>query len=168
MRSDMSKVLVERPRLGRSWAKANQGDRFPRNLEDSPKRAPKCPDKTKGLNENLGPLKRYLRSQVGRKWDDVYSDISKHLRPSNPVQQHVRDHLKDFVCMHTSFENGIPREKPHGYSWCDRMVRYFYVCPHTGSLCEHLTARKKGGLRSLGKRGCRCEECQRRVDARVL
>jgi hypothetical protein len=45
------------------------------------------------LNENLSPLRRYLERR-----DKVYSEISAHLRADNTVQQHVRDHLRDFVC----------------------------------------------------------------------
>ncbi len=48
-------------------------------------------------NENLAPLRRYLERQVGRQWDKVYSEIAERLRPTSTVQQHVRDHLSDFV-----------------------------------------------------------------------
>jgi hypothetical protein len=57
---------------------------------------------TKSLNENLAPLRRYLARQVGRPWSKVYSEISENLRVTNAVQQHVRDHLKDFVAIKVS------------------------------------------------------------------
>lgn len=166
MRADMSKVIVERPRLGRSWAKANQGDRFPRNIEDAPMRAPKCPDKTKHLNENLSPLKRFLRSQVGRRWNDVYSEISTNLRSSSAVQQHVRDHLRDFVAIHVEFHDGVPFSLPDGRGWYHGVVRYFYVCPTTGRLCEHVTAGKLRNTTTVLKRGCRCGDCRKKVCSR--
>ena len=62
--------------------------------------------KTKTLNENLNPLKRYLASQVGRPWRKVYSEISEHLKPTSTVQQHVRDHLQDFVATKTRMKGG--------------------------------------------------------------
>jgi hypothetical protein len=53
----------------------------------------------KELNENLAPLRRYLERQVGRPWDKVYSEIAANLRADNTVQQHVRDHLRNFVAV---------------------------------------------------------------------
>jgi len=100
MREDMSRVIVERPRLGGGRTRKGRA----RRSEDLPKqegiRRPymrSCD--WKELNENLAPLRRYLERQVGRPWDKVYSEISRHLRVDNAVQQHVRDHLSDFVAI---------------------------------------------------------------------
>ena len=49
------------------------------------------------LNENLAPLRRFLERQVGRPWGKVYAEIAERLKPTSTVQQHVRDHLADFV-----------------------------------------------------------------------
>jgi hypothetical protein len=54
---------------------------------------------TKSLNENLTPLRCYLARQAGRPWNKVYSEISANLKATNAVQQHVRDHLEDYVAM---------------------------------------------------------------------
>src|SRR6266536_2639198 len=98
MRKDMSRVIVERPRLG--GGRHRKGRAVP--LEDLPKQEgigrPYTGD-WKTLNENLSPLRRYLERQVGRPWNKVYSEISRHLRADNAVQQHVRDHLRDFVAI---------------------------------------------------------------------
>lgn len=99
MRSDMSKVIVERPRVGGRYLRKG---RRPRDPDDVPKhkglhRAAVERDSWKDLNENLQPLRRYLHSQVGRPWDKVWSEICANLRPSSAVQQHVRDHVFDFV-----------------------------------------------------------------------
>lgn len=101
MRKDMAKVIVTRPRI----------------LEDAVRKGRSVPDEVepksiglrrhvrerggfKVLNENLAPLRRYLEAQVGRPWNKVYSEIAANLRVSSTVQQHVRDHLKDFVNLH--------------------------------------------------------------------
>lgn len=42
-------------------------------------------------------MRRYLHAQVGRPWDKVWSDIAAGLRGTSTVQQHVRDHVFDFV-----------------------------------------------------------------------
>jgi hypothetical protein len=116
MRKDMSKVIVERPRLGRSRAGLKPGrTRVVTDDEGEPLRAarggraPKSNklQKTKSLNENLNPLKRYLASQVGRPWRKVYSDISEHLKPTSTVPQHVRDHLDDFVATKARSVKGV-------------------------------------------------------------
>jgi hypothetical protein len=55
---------------------------------------------TKGFSDHLGPLERYLRSQVGRPWNKVYSEIAAHIRPSNALQQHILSHLFGYVELH--------------------------------------------------------------------
>lgn len=101
MREDMSKLLVERPRR-RGSKKRNR--RHPLNAplsrdgEDVSKLSMKKSwISHKELNENLAPLDRYLRSQVGRLWDDVYSDICQHLNRNSAVQYHVFQHLAHMV-----------------------------------------------------------------------
>jgi len=93
MREDMFKVIVERPRRGRSWAKKTKL----RYLKEddgrsrvSGKRIAIEGGRRKWLNENLAPLKRYLFKQRGRKWDDVFSEICDHLDTGSTVKMHVR------------------------------------------------------------------------------
>ncbi|HVY85792.1 MAG TPA: hypothetical protein VG943_11700 [Caulobacterales bacterium] len=137
----MAKVIVERPRRGRSWAKAAKPGRTRVVLDDdgapTAARAPVGrPARTKELNENLSPLKRFLASQVGRPWDKVYADISEHLKPTSTVQQHVRDHLEDFVAIKCRMRDGVlhyvarfgGEEKLGAYG------PHFFVHPRTGLL----------------------------------
>ena len=57
---------------------------------------------TKWLNEHLGPLRRYLDSQVGRPWDKVFSEICAHIDRSSAVQDHVRDHVAGMLPLTSS------------------------------------------------------------------
>ncbi len=114
MRKDMSKVIVERPRVGRAAAGLRPGrtrtlvDDDGEPIKAKGAREPKVREqKTKYFNETLSPLKRYLASNVGRPWDKVYSEISEHLKPTSTVQQHVRDHLQDFVATKTRTRAGV-------------------------------------------------------------
>src|ERR1043166_2495176 len=96
---DMAKVIVEGSRHGGDGGKSVPVKGWYKNagLDDLPaKEGIRRPYgfSRKELNENIEPLRRYLRRQVGRPWNDVYSEISQHLRPTNAVQQHVRDHLR--------------------------------------------------------------------------
>src|SRR5688572_12164704 len=113
MRKDMSKVIVERPRSGRAAAGLRRGrTRALADDDGEPIRVKGAREpigreqKTKQLNETLNPLKRYLASNVGRAWNKVFSEISEHLKPTSTVQQHVRDHLEDFVAVKTRMKAG--------------------------------------------------------------
>lgn len=139
MRSDMSKVIVERPRRGgKAWRVGRKID-----LEDLPQkqgmRRPYVEQyQNKELNENLAPLRRFLESKVGMPWADVYSEISANLKNTSAVQQHVRDHLDDFVQTKIGYDKrGILRDK-----WGRKVDaehagrRDMYVDPATGILCK--------------------------------
>lgn len=133
MRKDMAKVIVERPRL-KGWG-SRKGR--PLDFDDLPshagmRRHHKLHGGWKLLNENLAPLRRYLFKQVGRPWNKVYSEISANLRADNPVQQHVRDHLTDFVAVKPR------RQKDHWRNWQKNGLWHqpLYVDPVTGLLCR--------------------------------
>jgi hypothetical protein len=137
MRPDMDKIIVERPRLG--GGRARKG-RPAREIEEAPKsigmmRAAKLKGDYKTLNENLTPLRRYLEKQIGRPWNKVWSEISAHLKPKSAVQQHVRDHVPDFVGVKSTVLDG--EVWVHGrYSVAalkDSHVR-LYVDPRSGLL----------------------------------
>lgn len=143
MRKDMSKVIVERPRKGRAWADLRTGrsralvDDEGEPIKAKGAREPKKPQpKTKMLNETLNPLKRYLASNVGRPWNKVYSEISEHLKPSSTVQQHVRDHIEDFVAIKTRMKSGVVMvtQRFGGERPLDEVWSYFYVHPKSGLL----------------------------------
>src|SRR6266851_898136 len=131
MREDMSRVIVERPRLG--GGRHRKGRAVP--LEELPShegmgRPYTLSGDCKSLNENLSPLRRYLERQVGRPWNKVYSEISRHLRADSTVQQHVRDHLRDFVAVKPRRVAGA---WPLGRTlWWQP----FYVDPIIGLLCR--------------------------------
>jgi hypothetical protein len=99
MRADMSRVIVERPRRGglNRPGRVLPFDDLPHH--EGMRRRHYIAGDWKELNENLAPLRRYLERQVGRPWDKVYSEIAAHLRADNTVQQHVRDHLRNFVAV---------------------------------------------------------------------
>jgi hypothetical protein len=147
MRSDMAKVIVERPRIGsRDHGKTKGYRRTLQRLGDEGlarregmKR--RSGGGTKFLNEHLGPLRRYLDSQVGRPWDQVFAEICAHIDRDSAVQDHVRDHVADYVTTHVVLIDGVPcsneGDRSHGQplrrmAWWRR--RHWYVCPRTGIL----------------------------------
>ena len=137
MRDDMHRVLVTRPRLGAQVRRKGRTHRF----EDMPphvgmKRTHAfAKADMKVLNEHLQPLRRYLHAQVGRPWDKVWSEIAAGLRVTSAVQQHVRDHVFDFVAKDVSLRgrevwvHEYGRERPLRDS-----IRELWVDPRTGIL----------------------------------
>lgn len=47
--------------------------------------------------DNLEPLKRWLCTQVGRLWSEVYAELGRIARPDSMHGAHIRQHLWDFV-----------------------------------------------------------------------
>ena len=84
------------------------------------------------LNEHLGPLRRYLDSQVGRPWDKVFSEICAHIDRSSAVQDHVRDHVEDYVTVHVILIDGVLCHGEGGYSYGKPLSQMhykpWYVC----------------------------------------
>lgn len=105
MRKDMFKVIVERPRRG-----GNRADEAPAGApdEDSPARESlrQRHRNRKWLNENLRPLERWLGSQVGRPWAKVYSELCEGIDRRSTVQQHIHQHVGDFVAVRVVIFDG--------------------------------------------------------------
>lgn len=160
MRNDMSKVIVERPRRGGKTGSHHPyrhakkvtlvydeegfdcADEYSTNK--SPMRARRLGWEHKQLNENLNPLWRYLDSQVGRLWDDVYSEVCERINPNSTVQQHILVHLHQHVELNTfigddgkvwcNTDYGHPHqveEQSYFYRFVD-----LYVHPVTRKLCR--------------------------------
>lgn len=154
MREDMFKVIVERPRRGRSWATKSKlrYDRCEDRSRVSGKRlVTEHTGATKYLNENLAPLKRYLFKQRGRRWDDVFSEICARLDTGSTVKMHVREHLDDFILRKVTLHedgslSGASRwgepSGPEGW-WAE-----LYVDPRDGIIKETRVLCRKVGVKS--------------------
>jgi hypothetical protein len=141
MRSDMAKVIVERPRLGarfkyrKGYKKALQKTAPEEWAQRESIYAHK--GHTKFFNEHLGPLRRYLQKQAGRPWNKVYSEICERLRLDSVIQSHVRDHVEDYVALDVVEINGVVC---HNSGWHRGQPlgtfgrTFLYVCPRTGIL----------------------------------
>jgi hypothetical protein len=150
MRKDMAKIIVERPRRGgtawmrpgRSHALTDDDGAPYRDALRAPVRTRDV--RTKMLNENLAPLERYLGKQVGRPWRKVYAEISARLKPTSTVQQHVRDHLEDFVAVKTHMADGVVHAQPRfgGPRPLAQDWRPYFVHPRTGLLKRNPDGRR--------------------------
>lgn len=170
MRNDMAKVLVERPRHGSGFHYRKKG-RY-RDLDELPTKEamrPKYPSwdqKYLYLNENLAPLRRFLSSRVGRRWDTIYAEISAHLRPTSAVQQHVRGHLSNFVEKTLNVNKAGNLEHNSGL-WQPSLPYYrkqFYVDPRDGILKQTIAEKE----RQRRARQCKQQATERRAREVVL
>jgi hypothetical protein len=102
MRSDMAKVVTEAPRRGHANPSRKWGRRLRKNeyeLDDhGPARASSARrrqyDDPKDFSDVLGPLRRYLRKQVGRPWNKIWSEITQTLDSRSLTGLHIFDHIR--------------------------------------------------------------------------
>lgn len=160
MRADMFKIIVERPRWGAGHApavKLKKDRNRDRKFVGLTRHAWECADYTKSLNENLAPLARFIGKQVGRRWDDVFSDICARLDTGSTVKMHVREHLEDLVLIRISRgRHGELLHEGHVIRPDRRNCRgrEYYVDPDDGILKDRLWFwRERGETVSASKRG---------------
>lgn len=104
MREDMYKVIVERPRRRKD---GNSNAKRLRDAWDGPTRlGTRAGYGYRTLNENLAPLRRYLHAQVGRPWNRVFSEICSGIDRRNTVQQHIHQHIRDFIALNVEVRDG--------------------------------------------------------------
>src|ERR1700675_611187 len=101
MREDMKDLLVDTGRNGGGWGKATSrrarmkradADDLPRTLPCGRKRVG-----SKQLGDRLNPLKRYLKSNCGRPWADVYAEICAFADKRTVRGYHLRQHVLNYV-----------------------------------------------------------------------
>ena len=153
MRADMAKVIVERPRMtARAWPRPKGYQPPAPPLRRGRPALPRgdrgtLAGRRQGLNEHLGPLRRFLDKQVGRPWDKVFSEICARIDRSSAVQDHVRDHVEDYVHRQVILVDGVPCDGEGGccYGRPLREMRWirWYVCPRTGLLRRNAVAPRR-------------------------
>lgn len=108
MRSDMKKLITRRPRGGgghRTMNKYRVRDvRYYNSYTEKfePKRLGICKPHSllfgmRELRDYWAPLRRFLRSRVGRKWDDVYSEVCRTSGSKGVLAHHLKTHVKEIV-----------------------------------------------------------------------
>lgn len=155
MRPDFNKQLTERERLGHTMhfgefrnCKGNkvideemsggkESIHTRRRLAAGPLRG------RKQFNENLNPLKNFLRVNVGRPWDKIYSEITTAFDKRKVINNHILEHLFQYVELQVHIIDGKPctmNTRRYGpeelYSPITTNPRYptYYVDPRDGIL----------------------------------
>ncbi|MGB6308146.1 MAG: hypothetical protein WBF89_10155 [Steroidobacteraceae bacterium] len=133
MREDMYKVIVERPR------RTKEGDaaaaRLRRDFDGPMRLGMRAGYGYRNLNENLAPLRRYLRAQLGRPWSKVFSEICTVIDRRNTVQQHIHRHIRDFIAIDVEIREGglvDPADRRRFLRNDFRISQELYVDPRSG------------------------------------
>ena len=157
MRSDMKKVVVERPRRGSRQRNNKFGARLryipDHDYEDEPKKPRGFESYRAGskkwFTDVLGPLWGFLGKNVGRPWDKVYSELCANLDKRKVTGKHIFDHVDDMVQTNCFIgEDG----RVWANSWgSEQPVNGMYVHPRTGLLCETPNVSKRQRQRKREK-----------------
>jgi hypothetical protein len=139
----MHKVVIERPRWNPGTGKHGRRANLPDEL------LPKCEGirrphaNRKCFTDLLGPLRRWLHAQLGRPWNDVYSEACAVIQPDSVIRAHVKTHLLEFVQRHTFMRDGCVCCFARRWSMEELPIERsasrwspFYVHPQTDLLCE--------------------------------
>lgn len=146
MRPDMKTVVTEAPRSGSHNKSLKTGRRLSKNEYDEdqdtgPRRHPisrysQHGWNAKGFSDVLGPLRRFLRKNVGRPWDKIYSEMTKSLNKRTLTGQHIWTHVDGEVRRYCEVrEDGKVYEKKVRRWHTDRPVEGLYIHPVNGLLC---------------------------------
>jgi hypothetical protein len=165
MREDMSKVVIERPRWGHSLPGNKTRLRVRRydpdkEYDDLPKRISGsrskyiCDRNLKDFSDLLGPLRRFLRANVGRPWDNVYSEMKESLDDRKVTGLHIFEHVDSEVETHPLIgDDGELYTLGRDKLW---PVYGLYVDPRTGLLCwsDYKPWRRKRRKSKTARKDC--------------
>jgi len=115
MRPDLNKLLCERERVGST-------DKY-KNYRRLKKFNPAPGDEGENLpfregtkfrygyngrsfNENLSPLRGAIRANLGKRWDTFYSELCKNFDKRSVINQHILQHLFQYVERELYIEDG--------------------------------------------------------------
>lgn len=157
MRQDMDNVIVERPRAGSRRPSRKKGYR--RFVERTPiENLPRCESmlgrwrgREKMLNEHLGPMRRFLRSNIGRPWNKVHQELCEFVSFNNAVQAHVLSHVFDYVHQHVEIR-GDAILAYHRFGLASALrPEEMYICPKTGLLKVVKSSRRRRPRRRVNR-----------------
>lgn len=153
MRDDMAKVVTERPRRGHgNKSKKTTGlpiRRYDPEVDyDEPVRLPVSRGRQYGWNAKefsdlINPLKRYLRSCVGRPWNKVHSELSQKLDRRSISGSHIWDHVMweiETDCFIGPDRLAYSNKRKHHRG--DSAIDGLYVHPRTGLIREQHPRRR--------------------------
>lgn len=147
MRTDMAKVVTERPRRGHGdKSRKTAGSRMrhfdPDREYDEPTRHPVARYRQYGyhakeFSDLINPLRRFLRSCVGRPWAKVHSELSRTLDRRSVTGSHIWDHVMQEIATDCRIaDDRLAYSNRRRFLNVDVPVDGLYVHPRTGLIRE--------------------------------
>lgn len=179
MRKDLNKQLCERERLGHD--RKFHEVRHARKVKDADaeeviggregmkrRHIIGGHGETKMFNENLNPLWGVIRKNANRPWNKVYAEFCSVFDKRSVINQHILDHLNDFVAINTYEQDGEiyiksrwGRDDTLKGGWQE-----YYVHPRTGLLLKnpHYRSWKQERRERDAKRAAEAAKVHRVID----
>ena len=144
MRDDMAKVVTERPRRGHG-NKSKKTTGLPiRHYDpdadyDEPVRLPIARRRqygwdAKDFSDLINPLKRFLRSCIGRPWNKVHSELSQKLDRRGVNGSHIWNHVMQEI--ETDCYIVYTNNRKYMFRASEHPIEGLYVHPKTGLIRE--------------------------------
>jgi hypothetical protein len=171
MREDMYKVIVERPRRGKEGDAA--AARLRQDFNGPMRLGMRAGYGYRSLNENLAPLRRYLHTQIGRPWNTVFSEICSGIDRRNTVQQHIHQHIRDFIAVDVEVRDGRLVDLAARWRFLPTdsgISQKLYVDPRTGLIRSNKHRRSRRHIVAECREREKVEIARRRrhIDERTL
>lgn len=143
MRHDMAKVITEGPRWGgrKRRLKGHKRRLQQSNVEELPahesmRRRWQTARQYRIFYGRVAPLRRFLRSRVGRPWNDVFGEICTNARFDSRGQLRLRQCLDIVVARHVVIIDDEVCLRACGVTTLGGPPQSFYVHPTSGLLHE--------------------------------
>ena len=127
----------------------------------------------RSLNENLALLRRYLLAQIGRPWNNVFSEICAGIDGRITVQQCIHQHIHEFIAVDVEVRDGRLIDVANGAGFLRRglgISQELYVDPRTGLIClnRHYRSSRQDAAENGMRETAEIATHRRTVDERTL
>jgi hypothetical protein len=127
----------------------------------------------RSLNENLALLRRYLLAQIGRPWNNVFSEICAGIDGRITVQQCIHQHIHEFIAVDVEVRDGRLIDVANGAGFLRRgrgISQELYVDPRTGLIClnRHYRSSRQDAAEYHVREAAEIAAGRRTVDERTL
>lgn len=139
MRSDVDKIISERPKSGRTWQSKTPRkkqvvlDLLGDQMDESSNQIRQKHQKDRRARYNI--LERFLAHRVGHAWDKVYAEACKIADARSFSGAEIREYVKRLVATECWLDG--PTVMSHDWSGCPHVVRGLYVHPKSGLLLRN-------------------------------
>jgi hypothetical protein len=156
MRKDLNKLLCEHERWGSSnsfkdvrhmnqLSFSNGADEEDLPAREGIKKRYRIKGNDKSFGDNLNALYGFVRKNLGKQWNDVYSIVCRQYRMSTVINTHILEHLEQIVKTQVFIKDGVMYYNDNYRSGPRTMDDWgapdYFVHPETGILSKNHLAK---------------------------